>query len=353
MKRSSNRRQWTSASWLPSRCLAERAGQRAVARSTNAYAQITSALVVGLTSAVLLPGRVTAQALPFHTETAITTGFEEAAARTFSTFFGREGLRRDGVGITDPMQQDIDVFAQVVGVLPYAITPMWTTRIVVPFVRKSMDFTPPGAARMDYTTSGVGDVLVDTKWVFFRSNRLKGTTRVGIEGGVKIPLGNTDSRLPDGTIAPRPLQLGSGSWDFPFKALFTMTRDRFGLLANAGYRVNTSNDGFEAGDVFSYDVALGLRVAPWVYRSLTDKSLMVYLELNGEVAQRSAIAGIPSPDSGGHLLFLSPDLQWIPTPSLLFEASVQIPFVQDLNGTQMEYDTRFQFGTRVRFSVFR
>ncbi len=292
--------------------------------------------------ALLAPGSLRAQVLPFHTETAITTGFEEQAARTFSSFFGRQGLRRD-----------IDVFVQAFGVLPYAITPMWTTRVVVPFVRKSMDFTTPGGTRSDYATSGVGDILVDTKWVFFSSNRLKGTTRLGIEGGVKIPLGGTDARMPDGAVAPRGLQLGSGSWDFPLKALFTMARDRFGLLANIGYRINTSDDGIDAGNVFSYDVALGLRLAPLVYKSLRDKSLMVYLELNGEVAPRDKALGTPDPDSGGHLLFLSPDIQWIPTPWLLFEGSVQFPILQDLNGTQLEYGTRFQFGTRFRFSVLR
>jgi len=322
--------------------------------SRNALTPKCAPLLAWLTAVALLaPGSLRAQALPFHTQTAITTGFEEQAARTFSAFFGRQGLRRDGVGITDPMQRDIDVFVQAFGVLPYAITPMWTTRVVVPFVRKSMDFTTPGGTRSDYATSGIGDILVDTKWVFFSSNRLKGTTRLGIEGGVKIPLGGTDARMPDGTVAPRALQLGFGSWDFPLKALFTMTRDRFGLLANTGYRINTSDDGLEAGNIFSYDVAVGLRLAPWVYKTLKDKSLMVYLELNGEVAERDKIAGAPDPDSGGHVLFLSPDLQWIPTPWLLFEGSVQFPIVQELNGTQLEYDTRFQFGTRFRFSFFR
>ena len=323
-------------------------------RSRNALTPKCTPLLAWLTAVALLaPGTLRAQALPFHTETAITTGFEEQAARTFSSFFGRQGLRRGGAGITDPMQRNIDVFVQVFGVLPYAITPTWTTRIVVPVVRKSMDFTTAGGTRGDYATSGVGDILVDTKLVFFSSNRLKGTTRLGIEGGVKMPLGGTDARMPDGTVAPRALQLGSGSWDFPLKALFTMTRDRFGLLANVGYRINTSDASFEAGDVFSYDVAVGLRMAPLVYKTLRDKSLMVYLELNGEVAERDEIAGAPDTDSGGHLLFLSPDIQWIPTPWLLFEGSVQFPIVQDLNGTQLAYGTRFQLGTRFRFSVLR
>ncbi len=320
----------------------------------SAYVQGTSGLVAVLLAAVQLTAvNLTAQALPFHTETAITTGFEEAAARTFSTFFGREGLRRDGVGITDPMLRDINMFVQPVGVLPYAITPMWTTRVIIPFVRKSMNFTAPDGVRRNYATTGVGDVLVDTKWIFFTRNRLGGTTRLGIGGGVKVPLGRTGAQLPDGTVAARSLQVGSGSWDFPFKVLFTLTQRHVGLLANVGYRVNTTDDGLKAGNIFSYDVALGLRFVPWVYRSLTDKSLVAYVELNGTVAARDDIAGTPNPDSGGHLLFLSPDLQWIPTPWLLFEGSVQFPILQNLNGSQLKYGTRFQLGTRVRFSVFR
>jgi len=302
---------------------------------------------------LLSPASLSAQALPFHTETAITTGFEEAAARTFAMFGGRRGLLANGTEIADPMDLDIDVFVQPVAVLPFAFSAMWTTRVIVPYVRKSMAFTPTGEARQQFSTAGVGDVIVDTKWIFLSHNRLGGTTRFGIEGGVKIPLGGTDATLPDGTVAPRPLQRGSGSWDFPFKALLTMVRGRLGLVANTGYRFNTVNDGFRAGSVFSYDVAAALRLAPWVYRSLRDQTLVLYLELNGAVARRDEVTGITNANSGGHLLFLSPDLQWIPTPWLLFEASVQFPIVQALNGIQLEYGTRFQLGTRFRFSVLR
>jgi len=126
-----------------------------------------------------------------------------------------------------------------------------------------------------------------------------GTTRLGIEGGVKIPLGKTSAEFPDGTVAPRPLQVGTGSWDFPFKALFTMTRGHFGLLSNVGYRINTTRDGFKAGNVFSYDIATGLRFLPWVYRSLRDQSLVLYLELNGEVGARSESEGCPLPTRAG------------------------------------------------------
>ena len=167
-----------------------------------------SGLVAGLSVAILLtPANLAAQALPFHTETAITTGFEESAARTFALFLSRKGLLRDGEDIADPMLRDISVFIAPVAVLPYAITPMWTIRVIVPFVRKSMDFTAPDGVRRHYSTSGLGDVLLDTKWIFFTRNRLGGTTRLGIEGGVKVPSGRTDATLPDRTAAPRPTSL--------------------------------------------------------------------------------------------------------------------------------------------------
>ncbi len=311
-------------------------------------------LVLVLSAAALLtPSGLVAQALPFHTETAITTGFEEAAARTFAAFGGRSGLRADGISVADPNQRDIDIFVQALAILPYAPTPKWSTRVVLPLVSKSMDFTGPDGIRRSYTTKGLGDALVDTKWIFFTRNRVGGTLRMGIEGGVKIPLGDTGALLPDGTVAPRPLQAGSGSWDFPFKGLFTLTRGRYGIIANTGYRINTEHDGFEAGDVFSYDLALGLRLLPQKYESLDDDTFAVYLELNGSVAERDELVTGGDPNSGGHLLLLSPDLQWIPTPWLLFEASVQIPVVQDLNGTQLSYGTRFQVGSRIRFSFVR
>lgn len=303
--------------------------------------------------AALLPAAAHGQALPFHTTSGITAGFQENAGRAFVSFLGRSGLVSEGEEIPDPMGREIDAFAAVAGVIPFSLTPRWTFRAVVPFVAKGMDFAGPGGEPLEFDASGIGDALIDTKWIFFSDNRPQASTRIGLQAGVKVPLGETDARLPDGEVAPRPLQVGTGSWDFPVELVFTDMEGRWGFHTNAGWRFNTEDDGFEAGDVFTYDAAVGFRFVPWVYESLTDQTVVAYLELNGEVARRDEVGGMKNPDSGGHLLFLSPDLQWIPTPWLLFEGSVQIPIVQELNGTQLEHDVRFQLGTRFRFSVFR
>lgn len=321
-------------------------------RSISKLAPSIAALGVGV-AAVLGPAPARSQALPFHTDTGITTGFQENAGRGFVSLFGRQGLAQGGDDVPDPMNREIDAFAVVGGVIPVTFTPQWTARVVLPFVSKSLEFDGPGGGRFEFETAGIGDPIVDTKWIFYSDNRLRASTRVGLQAGLKVPLGDTDERLPNGETAPRPLQVGTGSWDFPVEILFTDTENRWGFHGNAGWLFTTEDEGFEAGDAFDYDLAVGFRFFPWVYESLQDQTLVAYLELNGTAAGEDEVAGVENPDSGGHLLFLSSDLQWIPTPWLLFEGSVQIPIVQDLNGVQLEHGPRFQIGTRFRFSTSR
>jgi len=309
-----------------------------------------AALVV---AALAWPAASTGQALPFHTDTAITAGFQENATRAFVGFLGREGLVADGDDVPDPADRDLDATVAVVGAIPLSVTPFWTIRIVVPWVEKSLAFDGPEDRRLEFETSGVGDVLLDTKWVFLRRDRRAGTTRLGLQAGVEMPVGDTDGRLPNGEVAPRPLQVGSGTWDVPFELLFTDVRERWGFHGNLGGRLHSEDDGFEPGDILKVDAAAGYRLVPRVYSSLRDQTVVAYLELNGERTDEDRIDGRENPDSGGHVVFVSADLQWVPTPWLLFEGSLQIPALQDLNGAQLEHDPRIQLGGRIRFSVFR
>ena len=63
--------------------------------------------------------------------------------------------------------------------------------------------------------------------------------------------------------------------------------------------------------------------------------------------QKDKDSGRFAPHSGGHVLFLSPGLQYIPLSRLLAEASVQLPLLKDLNDTQLEPDWTLSVGIRV------
>lgn len=300
-----------------------------------------------------MPRAASAQALPFHTSTGITAGFDENAARHFVSFAGRGGLVRDGDPVPDPAERDVDALAVVSGVIVGGLTPLWTVRVIVPWIRKEMDFTPDGSSRTSFGTSGIGDPVLQTKWIFLRHDRPGATTRVGVQARVKAPVGSTDARLPSGDRAPRSLQVGTGTWDFEPRLIVTDVDGRWGVHGNVSWRVNGTDADVDRGDAFLYDLALGVRLVPRVYRSMEDQTVVAYLELNGRSAGRDEIGGRVDPDSGGHLLHLSPALQWVPAPWLLLEGAAQIPLVQDLNGARLEHDVRVQLGTRYRFSVFR
>jgi len=293
------------------------------------------------------------QALPFHTETAMTAGFNENAARHFVSLRGRGGLARGGRSVTDPMRRDVDALAVVNGVVLGAFSPLWTVSVVVPWVRKRMEFTPTGEARDRYSTSGVGDVLVQTKRVFYRNDRPGATTRFAVRARVQLPTGRTDAPLPDGPVAPRGLQAGTGSWALEPRVILTNVDGRWGLHGNVAARFGTADDDFDPGDALFYDAAIGFRLLPSTYASLDDRTLVTYLEVSGEVAGQDVVDGAADGDSGGHLLWLSPTLQWIPAPWVLAEAALRVPVIQDLNGAQLRHDVRFEVGGRYRFSIFR
>ena len=96
-------------------------------------------------------------------------------------------------------------------------------------------------------------------------------------------------------------------------------------------------------------VALGYRLFPESYKSFRDKVLNVYLELNTLLSQRASLNGQEVRDSGGTVVFLSPGVQAVLAPRFLVEAALQIPVLQNLNGTQLAFSSTANFGIRLLF----
>lgn len=287
---------------------------------------------LGLALAFARPGGLLAQGLPFHTETALTTAFEERGLRFSSTFASRD---------------TISVVATPIAVLPFAPHQRLTTRVVVPLLYKRMTTTRAGGRTL-YSHAGLGDVSIGAKWAFFVRDRFRGTTRFAVAGDVSLPTGSTGARLDGGTEAPRPLQPGTGGIGAGAMLVATVIRGQWGLSADVGRRRHASGEAFRFGEETRYDLALGLRL-PARVQTVRTRTWQLYLEWNGSVAGRSRSGGSEIDDSGGHVAFLSPAVQWVPHPQLLLEASLQIPVIQDLNGSQPEHDPRPSFGVRFLF----
>ena len=65
--------------------------------------------------------------------------------------------------------------------------------------------------------------------------------------------------------------------------------------------------------------------------------------------QRATSGGGNLADTGGHVGYLSPGIQWVLLPQLLIEGSLQIPVLQEHNGVQQDYGARPAIGARFLF----
>ena len=278
----------------------------------------------------------------------------QAAPQTFNTalpvaqgeFVFREQFVLDQSG-DDPSAANRDRTAwALVSVLGYGATPDLALFGIVPYVDKSLEATQ-GGVRRERSASGLGDASLFGRYTVYHRDWPGRTLRVAPFVGLELPTGEDDERDGFGRLPPS-VQPGSGSWD-PFGGLvLTYQTLDFQVDAQASYKANTQANGFEFGDVARLDGSLQYRLWPRELGAGVPGFLYGVLEANLIHQDKNRIGGKNDPNSGGVSLFVLPGLQYV-TKRWIVEAGVQIPVVQDLNGTALEKDYIFRAGFRFNF----
>lgn len=274
------------------------------------------------------------QGPPITTDTAVISGIEGAAFRSFFKYTeksGDLGGGRDG---------ELSVVS-IPFILPYEILPNKLLFVgKIPYTEKRRK-VEDGLSTERLTNSGFGDLSLNLKYLFYQKDAPRQSTRAVFLGGLKLPTGEDDKKG-----LPPTLQDGSGSYDYSLGLVVSRFKRRTGISSDLVYTFKTEANDFEFGDTLNYDLALGYRLIPAVYETYPAKQLNLYLELNGTYARKDEAGGQKVADSGGNTLFLSPGIQFIPWRTFLVEASFQIPVLQDLNGDQLETDYAVLAGFR-------
>ena len=277
-----------------------------------------------------------------------------AAPESFNTalpvaegeFVFREQFILDQSG-DDPSGADRDRTAwALVSVLGYGANSDLALFGVVPYVDRSLDITQ-GSARRTRSTSGLGDISVFGRYTVFRRDRPGRTLRIAPFVGLKLPTGEDDESDGLGRL-PQSVQPGSGSWDAFGGVVVTYQTLAFQIDAQASYKANTEANDFEFGDVARLDGSLQYRVWPRELGAGVPGFLYGVLELNLIHQDKNRIGGSDDPNSGGLSLFILPGLQYV-TKRWIIEAGLQIPVLQDLNGTGLEKDYILRAGFRLNF----
>ncbi|MBI2001624.1 MAG: transporter [candidate division NC10 bacterium] len=259
-------------------------------------------------------------------------------------------LKEGTKSVADPKDQALTTFEEDITFV-YGATRDLTLAVTLPILERRLRFDTPSGERKTITANGLGDVTLAGAYRFYRRDVERSTTQLSVLGGLKLPTGATtigDSDLPrltggTGTRLSPSLQLGSGSVDGIVGLAGFHNVDRLSFYADVQGKLNTEGaQDFRAGHRVFYDLT-----ADYVF--LPERNLFLILELNGVVSGHADQVGRTVPDSGGHLLFLSPGIQYLPIPNLILEGSVQIPIYRDLNGRQLAPDWSTVVGLRYLF----
>ena len=293
--------------------------------------QLAILVLSALVSLSLLPEAALAQGPPIQTDTPIMLGLQGRGVRTFLKVIRKDKLLQNGDEIPDPSNRTATTLVMPL-IIPYNLTPTFQIGAVVPFVVRNLDTTAGSTDR-----SGLGDLSLSAKKLLVQVDRRAETFRIAVKGRVKLPTGADDGTLP----------LGSGSTDYGASAVAGWIKGRWGLYGEALFVHNTANGDVDYGDRYGFNVAVGFRAVPGVYRTYPSKQLNLFLELNGTSQGHTTVDGIENPNSGGALVYLSPGIQYVGGRRWLVEGSVQLPVVDDPNGTQLGTSWTTSIGGRV------
>lgn len=250
-------------------------------------------------------------------------------------------------GDPGPMARELTAFAfPIVGA--YGVNTRLTLFGVVPFASKALEVTTP-TGRFTRRTTGLADARLFARYTVYRANRRGQMIRLAPLAGLKLPTGQADDTDVLGRL-PRPLQLGSGSWD-PFAGLvFTWQTLAWQLDLSPAYTRHTEADGFRFGDEARLDAAFKVRVWPRTVGGGVPGFLYLAAETNLRWQDRSKLVGEEDPNTGGTTWYLVPGIQFV-SRRYVIEGGVQLPVVQDLGGMALENDFTAILSVRFNFDL--
>jgi hypothetical protein len=243
--------------------------------------------------------------------------------------------------------------------LAYGVTDFLTVGARLPHVSRHgirEGHLDAGAAEIHEhgNAKGVGDLTILAQ---YRLTRSAGSHDVALLGGVKTPTGKADLATEDGEPFEVEHQPGTGSWDPLLGAAWTMAHRSLAVDANVLMALATKGEQeTNLGTLITANLAVSrnlLKVEEHAHADGAEEHqhprLDLAAELNGEWRARQEIAGVEDEGSGGALLYLAPGLRFVTGGRLSMSASVGVPVVQELHGTQHETSLRTIIGLGILF----
>lgn len=200
-------------------------------------------------------------------------------------------------------------------------------------------------------SKGLGDISAILQYKAYDEEGVK----IALLAGVKAPTGQSDVRDGD-EVLEADLQPGTGSWDIFAGAALTKDFENFSLHSNLLYKYNTIGvDASQLGDILTYNMALSYKLIEhihedvFVLRGLEEEedfgySVGVFLELNGESAQKDRFSGVVAENTGHNIVFATAGVQASTEDGYSLSFTVSTPIYQNFNGVQNDISYKSSIG---------
>ncbi len=195
-------------------------------------------------------------------------------------------------------------------------------------------------------TNGIGDAVLLLKYDFPKT--LGRNSVLALGAGVKIPLGSFDEVDDSGITYIADLQPGSGAWDiifyasvsknFDFRPTTTFSARIIGRLTGKNKDYLNGASVYEYGD--ELQAFLGISDQFLLFNAIVDPGIT----FKYRKAKQDIIDDNELDNTGGHWLFFIPGIAIRLSPKIVFQTKVELPFIANVDGTQLTPTYRITTG---------
>lgn len=226
--------------------------------------------------------------------------------------------------------------------LSHSISPTLALALQVPFVSRNHSHLSNHAAgpemeSWDFTRLGDVHVLAHLRLDNAQSPR---DNAYGLTGGIKLPTGSIKVRNAMGEIAERTLQPGTGTTDFLAGGFASGRIEQANWHTQVRWQHALSRrQDYRTGDSVQLDVGINYPIG----------EVQVLAQFNLLWRGRDSGANAESADSGGRYIYFSPGLAVPIGRDIQLYGLVQLPLLQDVQGSQLTADWAATLGLTMRF----
>lgn len=220
----------------------------------------------------------------------------------------------------------------------YSFNKKFALEALLPYVRQERLITPIGQRENFEATNGIGDVVLLTKYRFYKNYQ------AGV--GLKFPTGSSTKNNSLGLPLNADLQPGSGAWDVIFWASGSESlkiRHSATLSLVATYRATGENKDYLGSQVYEFGNEFQTIFAYADQLLIANQIVSPTLGFKFRGVQNDVVDDFNVPSTGGQWVFFRPGVTFVFSKSLSFATIADLPIYANITGTQVTPTFRLNF----------